>query len=88
MDSYLSGEEIDPKSLIDDLETAVARGTFYPVLAASAPHGVGMEELLEVITQAFPSPQEHPLPAGHLRGRQARHRPDQRPRTGRCSPRW
>src|SRR5215469_2377357 len=62
MDSYLSGEEIDPKSLIDDLETAVARGTFYPVLAASAPHGVGMEELLEVITQAFPSPQEHPLP--------------------------
>jgi elongation factor G len=62
MDSYLSGDEIDPKSLIDDLETAVARGTFYPVLAASAPHGVGMEELLEVITQAFPSPQEHPLP--------------------------
>src|SRR5436309_4353993 len=63
MDAYLSGEEIDPKSLIDDLETAVARGTFYPVLAASAPHGVGMEELLEVITQAFPSPDEHPLPA-------------------------
>jgi elongation factor G len=62
MDSYLSGEEIDPKSLIDDLETAVARGTFYPVLAASAPHGVGMLELLEVITQAFPSPEEHPLP--------------------------
>jgi elongation factor G len=62
MDSYLSGDEIDPKSLIDDLETAVARGTFYPVLAASAPHGVGLEELLEVITQAFPSPQEHPLP--------------------------
>jgi len=63
MDAYLSGEEIDPKSLIDDLETAVARGTFYPVLAASAPHAVGMEELLEVITQAFPSPEEHPLPA-------------------------
>jgi elongation factor G len=63
MDSYLSGEEIDPKSLIDDLETAVARGTFYPVLAASAPQGVGMLELLEVITQAFPSPEEHPMPA-------------------------
>jgi elongation factor G len=62
MDSYLSGAEIDPKGLIEDLETAVARGTFYPVLAASAPRGVGLEELLEVITQAFPSPQEHPLP--------------------------
>ena len=37
MDSYLSGEEIDPKVLIEDLEKAVARGSFYPVLAASAP---------------------------------------------------
>ncbi len=63
MDRYLSGEEIDPKVLIDDLEKAVARGSFYPVLAASAPHGVGMAELLEVATQAFPSPLEHPLPA-------------------------
>jgi elongation factor G len=63
MDAYLSGEQIDPKGLIEDLEKAVALGTFYPVLASSAPHGVGMEELLEVITQAFPSPQERPLPA-------------------------
>ena len=63
MDRYLSGEAIDPKVLIDDLEKAVARGTFYPVLAASAPHGIGMAELLEVITQAFPAPAEHPLPA-------------------------
>ncbi|HEY6276957.1 MAG TPA: elongation factor G-like protein EF-G2 [Streptosporangiaceae bacterium] len=63
MDAYLSGEEIDPKSLIEDLETAVARGSFYPVLAASSPHGIGLDELLEVITQAFPPPDEHPLPA-------------------------
>jgi elongation factor G len=63
MDRYLSGEEIDPKVLIDDLETAVARGSFHPVLVASSPHRVGMEELLEVMTQAFPSPAEHPLPA-------------------------
>jgi elongation factor G len=63
MDSYLSGEEIDPKGLIEDLEKAVARGSFYPVLAASSPHGIGMIELLEVMTQAFPAPEEHPLPA-------------------------
>jgi elongation factor G len=63
MDSYLSGEEIDPKGLIEDLEKAVARGSFYPVLAASSPHGIGMAELLEVMTQAFPAPEEHPLPA-------------------------
>jgi elongation factor G len=64
MEAYLDDPaSIDAKGLIEDLEKAVALGTFYPVLAASAPHGVGMEEVLEVITQAFPSPQEHPLPA-------------------------
>jgi len=63
MDSYLSGADIDVKGLIQDLETAVARGSFYPVLASSAPHHIGMAELLEIITQAFPSPGEHPLPA-------------------------
>jgi elongation factor G len=63
MDAYLGGEEIDPKSLIEDLEKAVARGSFYPVLAASSPHGIGMAELLEVVTQAFPAPGERPLPA-------------------------
>ncbi|NDU72678.1 elongation factor G-like protein EF-G2 [Actinomadura sp. DSM 109109] len=68
MDRYLSGEEIEVKALIEDLETAVARGSFFPVLATSVPHGdhpgpvVGMLELLEVITQAFPSPLEHGIP--------------------------
>jgi elongation factor G len=63
MDRYLSGEEIDPKVLIDDLEKAVAHGSFYPVLATSATGRIGMLELLEIITQGFPSPAEHPLPA-------------------------
>jgi elongation factor G len=69
MDRYLSGDEIDVKVLIDDLEKAVARGSFYPVLTTSVPHGdnpgpvIGMAELLEVITQAFPSPLEHGIPA-------------------------
>jgi elongation factor G len=63
MDRYLSGEEIDPKVLIDDLEKAVAHGSFYPVLATSATGRIGMLELLEIMTQGFPSPAEHPLPA-------------------------
>jgi elongation factor G len=63
MDAYLSGEEIGVKGLIEDLEKAVARGSLYPVLTSSAPHRIGMTELLEVMTQAFPAPQEHPLPA-------------------------
>ncbi|HET7012324.1 MAG TPA: elongation factor G-like protein EF-G2 [Streptosporangiaceae bacterium] len=62
MDRYLSGEEIDQKVLIEDLEKAVARGSFYPVIPAAALQGIGLEELLELTTQAFPSPGEHPLP--------------------------
>jgi elongation factor G len=63
MERYLGGETIDPKVLIDDLETAVARGTFYPVLPVSATAGVGVPALLELLTSAFPSPLEHDLPA-------------------------
>ncbi|MCW2891767.1 MAG: elongation factor [Actinomycetia bacterium] len=62
MERYLSGETVPTDVLISDLETAVARGSFYPVLAVSSPLGIGMAELLEIITQAFPSPLEHPLP--------------------------
>ncbi|MFF4418866.1 elongation factor G-like protein EF-G2 [Streptosporangium sp. NPDC001559] len=60
MDRYLSGEEIGTEILIGDLEKAVARGGFYPVLATGA--GVGAFEILELVTQGFPSPLEHPLP--------------------------
>jgi elongation factor G len=63
MDRYLSGESIDVKVLIDDLETAVTRGSFYPVLGATATTGLGMTEILEILTSGFPSPLEHPLPA-------------------------
>jgi elongation factor G len=63
MDRYLSGEVIEQKILIEDLEKAVARGSFYPVIPAAALHGIGLAELLELMTQAFPSPAEHPMPA-------------------------
>ncbi|HWG23150.1 elongation factor G-like protein EF-G2 [Actinospica sp.] len=63
MDRYLGGEEIDVKVLIDDLETAVARGHFYPVLPVSALSGVGTQELFELVTQGFPAPGEHLIPA-------------------------
>jgi elongation factor G len=60
MERYLEGEPIETKVLIDDLEKAVARGSFYPVLCAGG--GVGATEVLELVTQGFPSPFEHPLP--------------------------
>ncbi|GLZ33524.1 elongation factor G [Lentzea sp. NBRC 105346] len=62
MDRYLGGEEIDQQTLITDLETAVARGSFHPVVPVCAATGMGLTELLDGIARAFPSPLEHPLP--------------------------
>ncbi|MDR3034263.1 MAG: elongation factor G, partial [Kitasatospora sp.] len=68
MDRYLGGEDLDTKTLITDLEKAVARGSFHPVLAAApAPEGgtqgLGTVELLELVTGGFPNPQEREIPA-------------------------
>jgi len=59
----MSGAEIDLQLLVDDLETAVARATFFPVVPVCASTGVGTAELLEVMTSAFPAPPEHVFPA-------------------------
>ncbi|MFE0364865.1 elongation factor G-like protein EF-G2 [Streptomyces griseoaurantiacus] len=68
MDRYLGGESLDVKTLIGDLERAVARGSFFPVLAAApaadgARQGLGTVELLELITGGFPTPPERVAPA-------------------------
>jgi elongation factor G len=62
MDRYLDGEDIDPSVLIADLEKAVARGSFFPVIPVCATTGVGTFELLDVATRGFPSPPEHQVP--------------------------
>jgi len=62
MERYLGGETIDEAVLIQDLEKAVARGSFFPVVPVCSGTGVGTVELLEVATRGFPSPMEHPLP--------------------------
>ena len=67
MDRYLGGEQVDVKTLIEDLERAVARGVFFPVLAAApaadgAKQGLGTVELLDLITGGFPTPLERTAP--------------------------
>jgi elongation factor G len=62
MDRYLGGEDIDTDVLVTDLETAVARGSFFPVVPTSAVTGLGAAELMEVLARAFPSPLERGLP--------------------------
>ncbi|QJY48379.1 elongation factor G-like protein EF-G2 [Pseudonocardia broussonetiae] len=63
MERYLGGEDIEFATLVDDLETAVARGAFHPVVPVCAAGGIGLDALLEVLAGGFPSPLEHPLPA-------------------------
>ncbi|MBT2566011.1 elongation factor G-like protein EF-G2 [Arthrobacter sp. ISL-85] len=62
MDRYLEGEDIDTAVLTADLETAVAQGSFFPVLPTSAVTGLGTAELLDVLVRAFPAPPERSLP--------------------------
>ncbi len=64
MERFLAGEDVAFDTLVSDLETAVARGHFFPaLLTASAPTGFGMEEVLEILVRGFPSPLEHEPPA-------------------------
>lgn len=63
MDRFLDGEDLDIDQIVSDMEKAVARGYFYPVLPfTTTPQGFGAQELLELISTGFPSPLEHPLP--------------------------
>jgi elongation factor G len=62
MDRYLAGEELVVSDLISDLETAVARGHFHPILTVAPLTGVGVGELLDLLVAAFPCPMEHGCP--------------------------
>ena len=62
MDRYVGGEEIDAGLLVTDLERAVARGSFHPVIPVDSTSGVGARELLDLVVDGFPSPLEHQCP--------------------------
>jgi elongation factor G len=62
MDRYLGGEQISHETLTEDLEKAVARGSFHPVVPVCSMSGVGCSELLDLAVDGFPSPLEHPSP--------------------------
>ncbi len=62
MDRYVGGEEISQEVLVEDLERAVARGSFFPVLPACSSTLLGVPQLLDLIVAGFPSPAEHVSP--------------------------
>ncbi len=63
LDRYLEGEGIETDALIADLRTAIAHGTFFPILPVAPLTGAGVDDLLGLIERAFPDPALHPLPA-------------------------
>ena len=74
MDRYLDGEEIDLKVLIDDLEKAVARGTFYPVLVAvRTADRPRHARAARGADRGVPVPRRARAAAGHRAGRHAGH---------------
>jgi elongation factor G len=62
MDQYLAGEDIPLDTVIADLEKAVARARFFPVVGSAATLGLGIAQLLDLIVAGFPTPEEHVLP--------------------------
>ena len=88
MERYLGGEDVDESVLIDDLEKAVAKASFFPVIPVCSTTGVGTLELLEVIVSGIPvAPRTSAARGVHPAGQGPRQRwPATRP--GRCSPRW
>ncbi|GAB7006680.1 elongation factor G-like protein EF-G2 [Nocardioides sp. AN3] len=62
MDRYVGGETIEEQVLLGDLEKAIARASFHPVIPVCGPTGVGVRELLDLCVRAFPSPPEHVPP--------------------------
>ena len=63
MERYLEGEELAVGSVRADLLTAIAHGTFHPVVPVQPATGLGVEELFSIIENGFPHPGLHPLPA-------------------------
>ncbi len=63
LDRYLGGEEVDFDTLVGDLEKAVGRASFHPVLPAVPTTGIGVAEVLELIGRGFPAPAEHQVAA-------------------------
>lgn len=70
MERFIGGEHVEVDLLTVDLEKAIARGHFHPVMGhAVTAANVGSELILDLIVRGFPSPIEHTLPTvSHIDG--------------------
>ena len=58
LEKYLEGEEVTGEALEKAFHEAVRRGLLYPVALASGVTGIGVLPLMDLILEAFPSPEE------------------------------
>lgn len=56
MEKYLEGEELSPEEINSGLEKAIAAGDLIPVLCGSAKKNIGVQPLMDLIVETFPSP--------------------------------
>jgi len=62
MERYLEGEPVPEQLLVADIEAAMDKGSFHPLIPVCAATGVGCRELLDLVVGGFPSPLDHPPP--------------------------
>jgi elongation factor G len=62
LERYLEGEEIDAATLVEDLRKAIGTARFFPILPVHPPTCAGVEEVLSLIQDAFPSPDQAWVP--------------------------
>ncbi len=58
MEAYLGGEKVSPEQLGAAFSKAMLAGTVVPILFTEAKEQVGVPELMDVIAQFFPSPDQ------------------------------
>jgi elongation factor G len=58
IEKYLDGQEITTEELIGAILTGVAEGRIFPVVCAAGARPAGVDRLLDLITEALPSPAE------------------------------
>ena len=56
IEKYLEGEEITTEELIGAILTGVKEGRIFPVACAAGAAAIGVDRVLDVITEALPSP--------------------------------
>ena len=63
VEKYLEQGELSPEDFEKGLRQGIRSGTIVPILAGSVSKQIGLEELLQVITDDFPSPLERKIVA-------------------------